>query len=210
MQFPYRFGEDLVWVQKLPPAQWGGQHQQILHALAYRGGQLQIAAEGWRSAPLGAGEEKAVFVVCDPQRRVFALELIDERHYLNGRFIGGAYFHTARVASLAQVPFSPAALIGLTFTGLVKAREFAYGYEWDRFQLRAAGPSRADWLLTSWLQSHFQRAFADYAARYRDVHGRNVLFELRPRDQPGALCPTIDHTGRLRLVRVGLQPIDLR
>lgn len=84
------------------------------------------------------------------------------------------------------------------------------GHRGGQLHIAAAGPSRADWLLASWLQSHLQRAFASYAARYRDVHGRNVLIELRPRDMPGVLCPTIDHAGRLRLARVGLQPIDMR
>jgi hypothetical protein len=141
---------------------------------------------------------------------VFAIELIDERHYLNGRFVGGTYFHTTRVASLTNMAFNPSALIGLRFTGLVKAREFVYGYEWDRFQLCMGRHSPADRVMTIWLQSWLQREFASIAARYHDVHGRNILFELRPPAAQGVPCLIINQARQVQRVRVGLQPIDVR
>lgn len=210
MHFPLVFEEELVWVQKLPAAGWTAAHQAMLQGLRYAAGRVTVADPAWRAALLGAGEEKAVALLCDPQRQVFAVELIDERHYLNGRFVGGTYFATTRVSGLAEVPFQPGALIGLTFTGLVKAREFVYGHPWDRFQVRMRGPHWLDGIMTQWLQSWLRPQFQGYAARYKDVHGRNVLWELRPAWARGVPALMVNAAGQRQVVRVGLQPIDVR
>ena len=105
--------------------------------------------------------------------------MIDERTYLNGRFVTGTYFLERRVAGLTGVDFDRRALIGLRFTGLVKVREFVDGYEWARFQWR---PDRRSWLdrpLTAFLQLVLGARYDAYQRRYRDVHERNVLFEVR-------------------------------
>jgi len=66
--------------------------------------------------------------------------------------------------------------------------------------------------LTQWLRPFLSGRFDHYRRHYRDVHERNVLFEVRPwrgRGR-GVPVPVRDPAGRLRLVRVGLQPVDVR
>jgi len=60
-------------------------HHEILAQMRYEQDSLLFPDDRWQGRYLGRGEEKAVFCVCDHEQRVFALELIDERHYLNGR-----------------------------------------------------------------------------------------------------------------------------
>jgi hypothetical protein len=54
-------------------------------------GELVVGVPGWAVLFLGAGEEKAVYCLRDPQDRVVAVEVIDERGYLNGRLLDGWY-----------------------------------------------------------------------------------------------------------------------
>jgi hypothetical protein len=164
----------------------------------------------WRCVYLGKGEEKAAFCVSDHQQRVFVVEVIDERTYLNGRFATGTYFFERRVAGLSGVDFDSRALIGLRFTGLIKIREFVDGYEWARFQWRPDRRSRLDRPLTAVLHLILGARYDAYQRRYRDVHERNVLFEIRNLHTSGVPMLARDAAGRVRLVRVGLQPVDVR
>jgi hypothetical protein len=70
-------------------------------------------------------------------------------------------------------------VVGLRFTGLVKVREFACGYEWARFQWRPDRTGWVDHLLTGFLRLCLTGRFHDYVRRFRDVHERNVVFEVR-------------------------------
>jgi hypothetical protein len=164
----------------------------------------------WKCLYLGAGEEKAVFCVCDHEHQIFAVEVIDERHYLNGRFVGGKYYFNKRIPALENVKANPDSEFGLTFTGLIKVREFVYGYEWGRFQFDPRCRSLVDPVLTSFLQTLFSGQFRQYHAHYRDVHDRNVMFEIRPFDQAGVPMLVRTWSSKLALVKVGLQPIDVR
>jgi hypothetical protein len=114
------------------------------------------------------------------------------------------------VPGLAGVPKSPGATIGLRFTGLVKARQWAYGHEWARFRWRPDRPSPLDGPLTAYLRLMLGGRYAAYQRRYRDVHERNVLFEVRPAAARGVPVLVRDGSGRVRVARVGLAPIDLR
>src|SRR5262249_54752722 len=154
---------------------------------------------------LGAGEEKAVFCLCDTEQRVFALEILDERTYLNGRFVGGAYFCEARVPALSNVLLSARSRYGLKFTGKVLARDSIYGYEWSRFQFAPNKESWLDAVMTSWLQAGLTSQFDSYRSHFKDVHDRNVLFEIRPLSEKGIPILMKDCTGKLRLARIGLQ-----
>jgi hypothetical protein len=89
-------------------------------------------------------------------------------------------------------------------------REYVHGYEWSRFQWRPDRPTLVDHLLTAYLRTWFTGRYQEYRARFGDVHERNVLFEVRPLDQRGVPVLTRDATGRPRLVRVGVRPVDVR
>ncbi|HEX2906977.1 MAG TPA: hypothetical protein VHO69_08965, partial [Phototrophicaceae bacterium] len=108
---------------------------------------------------MGAGEEKAVYGLCDPDNHIFALEIINERTYLNGRLIGGDYFFERHIEGLAQVKPNPDEIQPFTFTGLVKVREYIYGYTWDGFQFDARRKSWLDRVLTAFLQGYFAGQF---------------------------------------------------
>jgi hypothetical protein len=75
------------------------------------------------------------------------------------------------------------------------------------------GPDRRgplDVVLTQWLRLFLTARFEHYRRHHGDVHERNVLFEVRPWRERGVPVPVRDPAGRLRLVRVGLQPVDVR
>ncbi|GAA2371250.1 hypothetical protein [Dactylosporangium salmoneum] len=204
------FGGERIEVSKATQADFTEHHARQLDAMTYADRSLRFTDPAWRCGYLGKGEEKAAFCVCDHRRRIFVLEVIDERTYLNGRFVGGAYFLQRRVPGLTGVDFNAEALIGLRFTGLVKVREFVDGHEWARFQWRADRRSRLDVVLTAWLRLFLSGRFEHYQRHYRDVHERNVLFEIRSWRGRGVPVLARDQAGRIRLVRVALQPVDVR
>jgi hypothetical protein len=208
--FPLKFGSEVKTVAKIVTDEFTPLHHEIITQVQYEAGNLVLPDPRWASIFLGAGEEKAVFCICDQNNRVFALEAINERNYLNGRFVGGHYFFETRVPGLKSVKLDPDSLLGLTFTGLVKIREFVYGYEWGRFQFDPRKQGRLDLMLTTWLQSVFASQFNHYRSRYKDVHDRNVMFEIRTSKEKGAFIAAKDWLGRLKFCKVGLQPIDVR
>lgn len=206
-----RFGDEVVDVTPADAEAFTAAHDEQFFAASFVDGSLMFRDPRWRANYLGRGEEKAVFCVCDHNRRVFAIELIDERSYARGRFVTGAYFLERRIPGLAGIPFNPAASeFGLRLTGLVKIREFAYGYEWSRFRWRPDRRGLLDHVITTVLRLLLSGKFRDYQLRYRDVHERNVLFEVRPWRSRGVPMLMRDAAGKLRLVRVRLAPIDLR
>jgi hypothetical protein len=208
--FILRFGDRSIAANKIRTQDFVLEHHDCLSQMQYLDSRLMFPDPRWQSVYLGAGEEKAVFCICDHLDRVFAVELIDERHYLNGRFVGGTYFFNKRINSLSNVKANPESEFGLTFTGLVKVREFVYGYEWSRFQFDLRQKMAIDHLLTTTLQSLLIAGYNSYAAHYKDVHARNILFEIRSFNQSGVPMLIRDMVGRLRFVKVGLQPVDVR
>jgi hypothetical protein len=205
-----RFGDRLVDVVKARPEDFTDIHEAVLASARYADGALTVDDPRWHVALLGRGEEKAAFCLCDHDGRVFVLEVIDERSYLNGRFVTGTYFGTRRLPGLTGVALNPDSPFGLRFTGLVKVREYAHGYEWGRFQWR---PDRRTWVdrpLTAILHVLLHSRYEAFRRRYSDVHERNVVLEIRPWPEPGLPMLARDWSGRIRLVKISLQPIDLR
>jgi hypothetical protein len=193
-------GGALVEVSKAVAADFTTWHDQQFAAMTYADQILHFPDPRWRCAYLGKGEEKASFCVCDHQQRVFVVEAIDERTYLNGRFVTGTYFFERRVAGLAGVDFDHTALIGLRFSGLVKVREFVDGYEWARFQWR---PDRRSWLdrpLTAVLQIILGARYDAYRRHYRDSPPSS------PRPAPLALAGRRVTKCRPRIGRTPDQP----
>jgi hypothetical protein len=210
-RFSLRFNDELLEVQLARAEDFTDSHEACLLAAVYRDGVLSLPDPARRTELLGRGEEKAVYRVCDSERRVFAVELIDERTYLNGRYVTGAYFRELRVPGVTGVAFAAGSgPFGLRFTGLVKVREYAHGHEWGRFRWRPERTTLVDRPLTSLLRTLLLGRYESYRRRYRDVHERNVLFELRPWRSRGVPMLVRDAAGRLRAVKVGLAPIDLR
>ena len=208
--FALRFGDTIREADKITRGDFTRRHREIMEQARLIDRNINFCDEQWSSTLLGAGEEKAVFCVCDPNSKVFAVEAIDERTYLNGRFVGGEYFFDVFAPGFAQASLSPGSLAGLTFSGKLKIREFVYGYEWSRFQFDPRGPGVLDAFLTAWLQTSLGSRFEDYRQHYKDVHERNVLFEIRERGQRGVLAIAKDWNRRVRVVKVGLQPVDVR
>jgi len=208
--FSLKFGNDIKKVRKIDESEFSNFHREIISRVGFKDHCLLFPESGWSSSLLGAGEEKAVFVVCDNENRVFALEVIDNRTYLNGRFVGGTYFFETNAPNMQNIKYSPTSLAGLTFTGLVKAREFVHGYEWARFQFSPNKPGMPDSFLTTWLQSLFAAQFNNYRSRYKDVHDRNIMFEIRESHQKGVPVFIKDWHNKVYLVKVGIQPIDVR
>ena len=208
--FPLKFGNEIKVVRRIGQGEFSSTHREVISQVEYHEGHLSFPDGGWSTSLLGAGEEKAVFVVCDNENRVFALEVIDQRTYLNGRFVGGCYFFETIASHLQNVKYSPKALVGLTFSGLVKAREYVYGYEWARFQYSPSKQGALDIPLTDWLKIFLTPQFNSYKSQYKDVHDRNVMFEIREKSEMGAPVIVKDWFGKISLVKVGIQPIDVR
>ncbi|MDP4090930.1 MAG: hypothetical protein Q8930_16905, partial [Bacillota bacterium] len=85
-------GEELRVVEKIRKEDFTSYHHEVISDMNFSNGNLIFKDPDWESFLLGSGEEKAVFRVCDHNNKVFAIEVIDERHYLNGRFVNGEYF----------------------------------------------------------------------------------------------------------------------
>src|SRR5687767_8195349 len=108
--FPLQFENEVSIVSKIEKATFTSLHHDILDSLQYADGQLNFADERWKSIYLGAGEEKAVYCICDHEQHVFALEVINENSYLNGRLIDGEYFFDKRIRGLTNIQPNPDAL----------------------------------------------------------------------------------------------------
>jgi hypothetical protein len=67
-----------------------------------------------------------------------------------------------------------------------------------------------DIFLTSWFQLIFGSQINEYRAHYKDVHDRNVMFEIREPDANGVPALIKDWSGNLRIAKIGIQPIDVR
>lgn len=197
-------------VEKITAEEFTDSHKDLISSMHWQQGNLSFKHKEWKSLFLGAGEEKAVCCVRDHNGRVFALELIDNRTYREGRLIGGEYFFDINAGGLQNVALTPGSAIGLRFSGLVKVREFIYGYEVDRFRFDAAKAGVIDHALTSYLSTCLSGKRSALQQHHRDTHDRNFVFELRsPRDRGWpVMCK--DWDGKIKVFKVGLQGIDLR
>jgi len=196
--------------QKIMKHEVSPTHLEIIRNIELKNQQLIFPENAvmWMSGLLGSGEEKAVYVVRDRQSKIFALELINEKHYLNGRLIDGEYFGAVQAKGIRGVRLNPESVIGLEFTGLVKIREFIYGYEWGGFN--AYKNKFINSIVAKRLKTKLKEDFDRYYNNYKDVHDRNVMFELCPPSQKGVKVFMKDISGVRRRFSIRLRGIDLR
>lgn len=90
--FPLRFDKSIRIIEKVKTEDFTQYHHDLIETMEYKDKNFYFVDKGWASILLGAGEEKTVYCVCDHNNKVFALELIDEKHYLQGRLMNGQYF----------------------------------------------------------------------------------------------------------------------
>lgn len=214
-----------VWqAVKLDPVDFEESHRQaLLTARLTPERELVFGAPGWKSVWIGAGEEKAVFLVIDPLNRAFALEVLAKGTYLAGRLTEGHYFADLHVPGLANVRWDSRAVCGHIFSGEVKAREFIYGDTLSGPGLKpepAVKPSLLARLVgkcsRSWAYSVVYARYKQIRRTYKDAHEANVMFELLPLNNPEKkdhyLFPLLwlEEDGRLHLRFYRLTPIDVR
>lgn len=209
--YPMLFSSQVYMVSPILACEFTSYHRYCIENISYQNKQLFFPDNRWKSCLLGAGEEKAVFAVCDQDCNIFALELIDEKHYLNGRLIEGTYFLSTSVSQIRGIKFNPEAIIGLEFTGLVKARDFIRGYEWGRFQFSEKILHHiCDILLTFYLQTSLYSDYNKFKTYYKDVHERNVMFELTNKKHKGIPMRIKNQNNQFEQVHIRLRGIDLR
>lgn len=209
--FYYKFGEEIKEVSKITRENFTKGHIECISNIQLMDKLLYFENKKWKSVLLGAGEEKAVYCVCDEDNQVFALELIDEKHYLNGRLIDGEYFCSVRANNLIGKKLNPDCLIGLNFTGLIKAREFIYGYEWDQFRFSPIISHKIlDLFLTEYLKSSFAEKFRYFSLYYKDVHDRNIMFEINKPDRKKTNLVIKNYNDQKEKVSIQLRAIDVR
>jgi hypothetical protein len=124
----YTWGSQVLEATKLSLAEFDEGHRQALFTARFNANrELIFGVPGWKSAWVGAGEEKAVFLVIDAQNRAFALEILAKASYLDGRLTEGHYFGDLIIPGLINLRWDKDSLFGHIFSGEVKAREFIYG-----------------------------------------------------------------------------------
>lgn len=209
--FYYEFNNNIKQVSKISKEDFTKNHIDCISQMSFCNQKLSFQNNEWHSTLLGAGEEKAVYCVCDQNNKVFALELIDENHYLNGRLIDGEYFSNITVNNIKRVKFNSTSLIGLQFTGLVKAREFVYGYEWGRFSFNPKSHHKfIDLVLTSHLQSIFLNEYKNFEKYYKDVHDRNIMFEINTEFKNYPYIFLKNYNNKIQYSSISLRAIDVR
>ena len=208
----------------MSPSEFDATHRQAIATTRLSANrELIFETAGWQSVWIGAGEEKAVFLVVDPQGRAFALELLAKGTYLEGHLAEGHYFEEIHVPGLTNFRWNTHSLFDHVFSGRVKVREFVYGDTLAGPGLRQPPIHKANplsrlislfvrnWI--SWVVSprywHFRRLF-------RDAHEANVMIELLPLSNPEHKShylipvPWLEDDGRLHLRFYRLTPIDVR
>ena len=185
--------------------------------------ELLFDVPGWRSTWIGAGEEKAVFLVVDPQGRAFAIELLAKGTYLQGHLAEGHYFAEIYVPGLSNFRWNTHSFFDHVFSGIVKVREFVYGDTLAGPGLRVAPVKRASIparllhkMARNWVTWVVTPRYYRLRKRYRDAHEANVMIELLPLANPENKShyllpiPWLEEDGRLHLRYYRLTPIDVR
>ncbi|MDB5078776.1 MAG: hypothetical protein JWP00_700 [Chloroflexi bacterium] len=222
--FYYSCNNQVIVASKLKLAEFDEGHRQaLLTARFNENRELVFGVTGWRSAWVGAGEEKAVYLIIDAQNRAFALEVLAKASYLDGKLTEGHYFADLHVPGIANVRWDKQSLFGHIFSGEVKAREFIYG---DTL----AGPGLRTKLVKPvnplkrliggfckfWAHSVVIPRYEAVRRTYRDAHEANVMVELLPISNPERkkhyLFPILwlEDDCRLHLRYFRLTPIDVR
>ncbi len=208
---------------KLDPVDFTTQHLTTLASGHFdANNRLAFDNPAWGSAWLGAGEEKAVFLIVDGENRAFALELLVQGGYQDGRLVDGYYLANFQISQIAGRKRDPRCAFSLKFSGEAKAREFIFGETLAGPPLKHMSPSGnfgnsiINKLAWRWAKSIVYPYFCENQRRYRDAHEANVAIEFIPLHNPQRkshfLFPilALGHDGRLHWYYYRLTCIDVR
>lgn len=220
----YSLGDQVFQATKLNLEEFDEWHRQaIMTARLNENRELIFGVAGWKSVWMGAGEEKAVYLVIDSHNRAFALEVLAKASYLDGRLTEGHYFSDMVAPHLINARWDNSSVFGHIFSGEVKAREFIYGDTLAGPGLRAKPAVPANFVKRAIGQ--FCRVMRHNAVAlryekvrrtYKDAHEANVVVELLPLSNPENkkhyFFPTIalEDDGKLHMRFFRLTPIDVR
>jgi hypothetical protein len=225
----YRQGGTALTALKLLPGQYSEHHRQVLRQLSMNHlGELVFPEMGWKSLWIGAGEEKAVFLVIDPKSRAFALELLGKDGYKGGKLINGYYLDEVFLPHLCGHRWHADSIFGHVFSGHVKVREYIYGETLAGPQLKPhkhhphlEGRDLHPYRLVNTLSrriAHWVVSPAYWRVRnvYHDTHEANVMIELVPLANPEKKpvfplpLPWLEPDGRLGWYFIRFTSIDVR
>ena len=217
--------DNRVWTAtKLCPQEFDEGHRQAIVRIEMNADhELVFNVPGWKSVWIGAGEEKTVFLLVDPQNRAFALELLARGTYLEGHLAEGHYFAQLYIPAISNVRWNADSCFDQIFSGQVKVREFVYGDTLAGPGLRRApivrpplGGRVVKWLARRWINWTIAPRYNYFRRLYRDAHEGNVMIELMPLSNPEHKShyllpiPWLEEDGHLHLRYYRLTPIDVR
>jgi len=220
----YTWGDQVLEATKLNLGEFDQWHRQaVMTARLNEKRELVFGVPGWKSVWMGAGEEKAVFLVIDSHNKAFALEVLAKASYLDGRLTEGHYFDDMVVPGLINKRWDSSSLFGHIFSGEVKAREFIYGNTLAGAGLKTQPAKPANFIkravggfCRAWTRNAIALRYEKIRRTYKDAHEANVVVELLPLSNPENkkhyFLPTIslEDDGRLHLRYFRLTPIDVR
>lgn len=222
--FFYTWGNQVHEATKIKEVEFDEAHLHALRTARFNANrELVFDVPGWKSVWIGAGEEKAVFLVIDSHNRAFALEVLAKASYLDGRLTEGHYYADLIIPGIINVRWDKQALFGHIFSGEVKAREFIYGETLAGPGLRCEPAKPVNFFnraigkfFRGWARNAVALRYEKVRRTYKDAHEANVVVELLPLSNPEKkkhyLLPTIalEDDGRLHLRYFRLTPIDVR
>lgn len=220
----YIYKGEVCSAVKLCPAEFGEAHRRALASLHLgKQRELYFGVPGWRSCWVGAGEEKVVYLIIDPQQRAFAIEVLSKSTYLEGFLTEGHYFGEIFVPGLCNVRWDERSLFGHIFSGRIKAREYIYGETLAGPGLLTEHWSKANFLARligrighSWASFVVAPRYNQVRKFYRDTHEANVMIEVMPLSNPEGKdhymfpVPWLEEDGKIYLRFYRLTPIDVR
>jgi hypothetical protein len=210
--------------KKLDPVDFSAAHIQTLGSARLSDSRQQLSFDNpaWKSIYLGAGEEKAVFLIIDEEERAFALELLVKGGYLNGRLTEGYYLADLHLSHISGVRRDPKAILSLTYSGEAKVREFIYGATLVEVAL---GTRRAEAnplfrfisaVAMNWASYVINPRYHQVRRTFKDAHEANVAIELIPLHNPERKShsllpiPVVAYDKKLHWYFYRLTPIDVR
>lgn len=201
-------------------------HWRTLETAAFNAaGHLVFDNPHWQSVWLGAGEEKAVYLVVDAENHAFALELLDRATYLEGKLMEGHYFGDVCMSKIRGYKPNPGSLVGHVFGSRGRVREFIHGEtlagKLTQPRHKNAHPLAFPLVWLTRLSHELARSiiYPRYKAlrqQYGDAHEANVVIELIPLHNPEHknhyFLPLLwsDHDGYPHWRFFRLTPIDVR
>ncbi len=219
----YNFYGETKRARKLDPVDFSAEHLATLRTGFFDDqNRLAFVDPGWKCVWVGAGEEKAVFLVVDNENRAFALELLVKDGYQNGRLIDGYYLADLQLSQVAGRKRDPRCALSLVYSGQAKAREFIFGETIAGPPLNNMRPTGnrsrrvINALSWNWAKSIIFPGYSKIQQKYRDAHEANVAIELIPLPNPEGKShflmpvPLLAHDKRLHWYFYRLTPIDVR